>query len=80
MLVIARLPREISGAINSEDCVRLDGNVTDAIKVRAVLCPTAEQAHCAAVLHIPTAQLAKLQVLVGKAGLSVAVAGAVPCP
>jgi hypothetical protein len=78
MLVIARLPRKIAGGINAEDCVHLDGDATQAIKVRAVLCPAAEQAHCAAALSVPTAQLAGLQALVGKAALSVTEAA--PCP
>jgi hypothetical protein len=78
MLVVAKLPRSISGAVNAEDCVRLDRRATDAIRVRAVLCPAAQQADCAAVLDIPIAQLAGLQAVAGKAVLSVT--DPVPCP
>jgi hypothetical protein len=78
ILVVATLPRAKSGGINAEACVHLDGNATDVIKVRAVLCPAAAQSQCSAVLSIPTAEVAGLQALAGKVTLSVA--DAVPCP
>jgi hypothetical protein len=79
VLVIAGLSRAKLDRyqVNAETCVHLDGDAANVIKVRAVLCPAAQQAQCAGVLDVASAQLASLQPLIAKAALSVA--DAVPC-